>query len=181
MHDNIILHHPNIILLISNAFFLFTLNSQYIVRRFLYTLASSVIAIYFTDTWTNWEVYVAILAGSLFGFFHAQQTTRKWKVANSTFLVYFSAILPIYSVGLFPLVIPQTDVAMGVALAFILWIFISIFFFLFYKHHSHVLDRHILCSSVVVFILTFALHRWFWICFSINLASQLLLLGIHSV
>lgn len=181
MHDNIILHHPNIILFISNAFFLFTLNNQYIVRKFHYTIISALIGIYFTSTWHDWQVYVSIVLGIIFGFLHSLQTQKEWKRANSTFIVYFNVILPIYSVGLFPLVIPQTDIAMGVLLALLLWIFVSIFFFIFYKNHAQILDRHIIASSVIIFIFTAFLHRWFWINFSLTLTAQVLFLGIRYV
>lgn len=181
MHDNIILHNPNIILLISNAFFLFTFNNQYIVRKLHYTLFSTFIAIYFTSTWSSWEIYVASTLGILLGFFHSFQTQKKWKPANSTFFVYFNVILPIYSVALFPLVIPQTDIAMGVGLAFLVWFFISILFYIFYKRHPQILDRHIIYSNLVVFLLAFFLHRWFWLNFALLFSLEILGLGFHGI
>lgn len=181
MHDNIILHHPDIIIFLANAFLLSAINNQYIVRKFHYTIISSLIAVYFTNTWKSWEVFAAIIFGTILGYLHGLQTQKKWKRANSTLLVYFNVILPLYSVGLFPLVIPQTDVAVGVALAILIWVFVSIFFFIFYKHHPQLLDRHIVLSSISIGILTIFLHRWFWLNFGLTFAVQILLLGVRQL
>lgn len=163
-----------------SAFFIFTFNSYFIIKKLYVTVASILLALYFTDSWSTWELYLVSFLGITCGWISSNVSPIPWKKANSVETLYYAIILPFYTLALFPLVIPQTGVAAGCVLAMMLWFFIAIIFHNFYEKHKRTLDPLVVGFVLAVYLFTFILYPWRWGCFGAIVGFEVVWLFYHG-
>lgn len=179
MHDNVFnINYDSTVFLIG-AFFIFTFHSQFIIRKLYQTLVAIALALYFTDSWDRWEFYLAAGLGTIFGWINTNLSKRPYKRPNSVETIYYLVILPFYTIGFMPLVVPQTGVAYGVVLALMVWCFLAVVFHNFYKKHKRTLDPYAVVFVLAVFLIIFIFHRWRWACVGTIIGTEALIVGYH--
>src|SRR3989338_2592399 len=175
MHDGILTDLEDAKVFLMMSFFIFTLQGQYIVNSSILVLLSGLVTLFFLGTWGLWELYVVGGVALLIGKLLHITSHNKWRKCNKVELAYFLVGQPFYLCFLTPIIIPQTNAAVGVLLAGMVWMLIIFFFSIFYVKNSRLLDSYMLIPIASMFILTLFFHHYMWVPFAV--ASPLAVLA----
>jgi hypothetical protein len=168
MHDGILTHLEDARVFLMMALFIATFQGQYIVNNSLLVLLSGLASLFFLQGWTVWEFYLVLIVALLLGRYQHFKRSTTWRKCNKVELAYFLFGQPFVLLFLSPLVIPQTNVAVGVFLAAMVYLLVLFFFSIFYVKNVRLLDHHIMIPIAAYWLLTLFFHQVRWLGFGVG-------------
>jgi hypothetical protein len=163
MHDHLIIAAESSIVFSMMSIYLVTFHTHFFINKLVWTAISALISMYFIDGWRHWEIWMMMGDAVITAISFSKTCKRSSIPLNNVELVLIGIVQPLYVIILFPIIIPQTNVAVGVQLAFVLWCPIVLFFSIFYNEHQHTLDVRLIITGITVFISTLFFHHWKWV------------------
>lgn len=163
MHDHLIIAAESSIVFSMMSMYLVTFHTHFFINKLVCTAVSALVSMYFIDGWRHWEIWMMMGIAIISAISFSKSCKRSSVPLNNVELIIISIVQPLYVVILFPIIIPQTNVAVGVLLAFMIWSLVVLFFSIFYNEHQHTLDSRLLTTGITVFISTLFFHHWKWV------------------
>lgn len=182
MHDNqsIYLNPDGPLVFYMMAFFIMTYEAQFLLKKFWLVIGMVLGALFIIDGWKMWQLYLCSGLALILATVNTVKSKRPYKKLNRILTMVYLVIQPCFLIILSPIVIPQTNVAVGVVLALMVWSLVSFLSHIFYNNNKRLLCVELKLIGLVYFMATLFFHHWLWVPFGVSLGVIVIFSSIFS-